>query len=182
VADDYGGYNGVVAGNEDHPRRMLVARETKDHRGGEGRPRRSSSRLYTVFVSIGYGLSVTGFVSGIVVLRRAVHDPATVLDGAPIVSFPYGDKLCPGSDLSFPPCRDWKARQTGVLSDAISSPIRLWRSSIPAYRQWLQDNAEVNAALTDPVSTVLSRVSDAVMGRLFDETWVTKIDLAVDHP
>lgn len=101
-------------------------------------------------------------------------------------------ELCPASNPSYPPCRDLKARQTSDETSAVKDlttadmvamgPIRLWQSSLPAYRKWLEDNADVNAALTDPSSTVLSRVSDDAMGKLFDGTWVTKIDLAVDHP
>jgi hypothetical protein len=52
---------------------------------------------------------------------------------------------------------------------------------VSAYRRWLEDDAEVSAVLTDPARSVLSRVSDAAMGKLFDETWVTKADLAVDR-
>jgi hypothetical protein len=122
-------------------------------------------------------------IFGIEVLKEAVHDPETFRDGVPLGSqtFLIGKQTCPGFDPSFPPCRDWKARQAGVPA-GILDPVRLWQSSLPAYQQWLQDNADVSAALTDPASTVLSKVSDAAMGKLFDGVWVSETDLAVDHP
>jgi hypothetical protein len=117
-------------------------------------------------------------IFGILGLQYAVNAGADLVDGMEFGPQIFSHKVCSQSTPSFPLCRDLEGKNT---AEQILASIRLFRSSVPVYREWLADNADVVNALTDPESKVLSEVGDVVMGKLFDKIWVSKTDFAVDR-
>jgi hypothetical protein len=117
-------------------------------------------------------------IYGIALLRQTELRGVTAFKDGEVVPtgyLPTAKAGCPAFQQSFPLCVDWATNVAPPTdSDAV---FRIWFKSFPAYAQWLRENEAVATALLDPEHKALSKVSEDVMGKVFDGVWITQSDL-----